>query len=135
MDEITVEETLGEIADVGLWEAPKYASPRLYQHIVASTSGWHHYLLAKEPQLLSALMNDVGREVAAGEHWAPTISEKVTQPGVLVEFALSLLESQGLVRTVRMSGNSQVMEVKPRLKRIFQNAKGAPNETQGRVDQ
>ncbi len=120
IDETAVEETIAEIADGGLWQAPQYASPRLYQHIMANTSGWHHYLLAKEPALFNALMSGVGREVAAGEHWAPSIAENVMQPAVLVEFALSLLESQGLIRTVQTNAGPQVMEVKPRLKRMFQ---------------
>lgn len=120
MDETMVEETIGEIADVGLWQATKFASPRLYQHVVASPSGWRLYLLAKEPTLLDELMNGVAGAVAGGEHWGPTIAEKLGQPAVLIEFALNLLESRDLIRTVETNAGPQVMEVKPKLRRMFQ---------------
>jgi hypothetical protein len=106
------------VSDLGLWKAPEVTSSYRFSHVKTSTPGIEQYCDAFMPDY-SLLTADVQRRVIEGMWHSKELAVAVGKPEIVIVYILRRLQADNFVSVATDLGGTSVVEVKPKLKRLF----------------
>jgi hypothetical protein len=114
------------LSDRRLWDAPPIMGPTRFSHIEATAQGMEQYCTAFLPDY-DALTTDVRRRIdegftSSGEISGDELASAVKRPGIVIEHILKRLQENDEIRIAEDSGGISVYDVKPKLKRLFEQS-------------